>query len=67
MQHLENGIEPDVEIHLSREDEYNDRDTILEKAIELCKANGIDAFFIYADGNGELQTYATEGFKKFIK
>ena len=35
MQHIENGIEPDVEVHISREDKYNDRDTILEKAIEL--------------------------------
>ena len=35
MQHIENGIEPDVEVHISREDEYNDKDTILEKAIEL--------------------------------
>jgi C-terminal processing protease CtpA/Prc len=34
-QHIENGIEPDVEVHISREDKYNDRDTILEKAIEL--------------------------------
>ena len=35
MQHIENGIEPDVEVHISREDEYNDKDSILEKAIEL--------------------------------
>lgn len=34
-QHIENGIEPDVEVHISREDKNNDRDTILEKAIEL--------------------------------
>ena len=41
--------------------------TGLEKAIELCKADDIEAFFIYADENGELQTFATEGFKKYIK
>ena len=41
--------------------------TGFEKAIELCKTDDIEAFFIYADGNGVLQTYATEGFKKFIK
>lgn len=35
MQHIENGIEPDVEIHISAEDKNNGKDTILEKAIEL--------------------------------
>ena len=35
MQHIENGIEPDVELHISTEDKNNERDTILEKAIEL--------------------------------
>ena len=35
MQHIENGIEPDVEIHISTEDKNNEKDTILEKAIEL--------------------------------
>ena len=35
MQHIENGIEPDVEVHITREDKYNDKDAILEKAIEL--------------------------------
>lgn len=39
MQHIENGIEPDVEVHISREDEYNDRDVIIEKAIELLMQN----------------------------
>ena len=34
-QHIENGIEPDVEIHITREDKNNERDVILEKAIEL--------------------------------
>jgi C-terminal processing protease CtpA/Prc len=34
-QHIENGIEPDVEVHISREDKYNEKDVILEKAIEL--------------------------------
>ena len=39
----------------------------LEKAIEQCKNDGIEAFLIYADENGGLQTYATEGFNKYIK
>lgn len=34
-EHIENGITPDVEVHISREDEINKKDTILEKAIEL--------------------------------
>lgn len=34
-QHIENGVEPDVEIHISDEDADNEKDTILEKAIEL--------------------------------
>ena len=41
--------------------------TGLEQAIELCKADDIEAFFIYADDNGELQTFASDGFKKHIK
>ena len=39
----------------------------LEKAIELCNANNLDAFFIYADENGELQTLSTDGFNKYVK
>lgn len=38
----------------------------LEKATELCKADNIEAFFIYANEKGELQTLATEGFNKFL-
>lgn len=38
--------------------------TGLEQAIELCKSDDIEAFFIYADENGDLQTIATEGFNK---
>ena len=34
MQHIENGIEPDVEVHISAEDKNNEKDTILEKAID---------------------------------
>lgn len=34
----------------------------LEKAIEQCKSDSIEAFFIYSNENGALQTYATEGF-----
>ena len=41
--------------------------TGLEQAIELCKSDDIEAFFIYADENGDLQTIATEGFNKYIK
>lgn len=39
----------------------------LDKAKEICKENNIEAYFIYADGNGELQTYATDGFRKYIR
>ena len=34
----------------------------LEKAIEQCKSDCIEAFFIYSNEDGALQTYATEGF-----
>ena len=34
MQHMENGFEPDIEVHISKEDSNNGKDTILEKAIE---------------------------------
>lgn len=34
----------------------------LEKAIELCKSDSIEAFFICSNEDGALQTYATEGF-----
>ena len=34
----------------------------LEKAIELCKSDSIEAFFIYSNEDGALQTYDTEGF-----
>ncbi len=33
----------------------------LEKASELCKADNIEAFFIYSNEDGALQTYSTEG------
>lgn len=35
IQHIENGIEPDVEVHISVDDEITKKDTIIEKAIEL--------------------------------
>ena len=34
----------------------------LEEAVELCKENDIEAYFIYSDDNGALKTLATEGF-----
>ena len=34
----------------------------LEKAIDQCKKDSIEAFFIYSSTDGALQTYATEGF-----
>ena len=34
----------------------------LEKAIEQCKSDSIEAFFIYSNEDGALQTYTTEGF-----
>ena len=33
----------------------------LEKAIEQCKSDNIEAFFIYSNEDGALQTYSTEG------
>ena len=39
----------------------------LDKAIEICKENNIEAFFIYSDENRAYQTHATEGFKKYFK
>ena len=41
--------------------------TGLEQAIELCNFDDIEAFFIYADENGEIRTLATDGFNKYIK
>lgn len=38
----------------------------LEKAIELCRATSIDAYFIYADEKGDLQVKTTEGFRKYL-
>ena len=36
----------------------------LEKSLELINSlDGVEAFYIYADENGELTTFATEGFK----
>lgn len=32
----------------------------------LTQHEGLEAFFIYSDGNGNYQTYATDGFKSFI-
>jgi thiamine biosynthesis lipoprotein len=34
----------------------------LEKAIEQCRKDNIEAFLIYSNEDGALQTYATEGF-----
>ncbi len=40
----------------------------LEKAEQFATAHpGIDACFIYSDDSGKLQTYLTEGMKKYIK
>lgn len=40
----------------------------LEKAMELCGSdNSIDAYFIYADDEGKLNTMMTEGFKKYLR
>ena len=35
LNHIENGIEPDIEVHISRQDEIDGKDRILEKAIEV--------------------------------
>ncbi|MBQ5895001.1 MAG: FAD:protein FMN transferase [Bacteroidaceae bacterium] len=39
----------------------------LDAAVEICKENDIEAYFIYAGENGEMKTFATDGFKKYIK
>lgn len=39
----------------------------LEKALEICKKQGIDAYFIYTDENGEIKTTNTEGFCKYMR
>ncbi|MEP2276935.1 MAG: FAD:protein FMN transferase [Reichenbachiella sp.] len=40
----------------------------LEESIEMIKKlNGVDAFFIYSDENGELQSYATSGIESQIE
>lgn len=39
----------------------------LEEAFKICKDNQIDAYFIYADDNGEFKTKETEGFKYYLK
>lgn len=39
----------------------------LDKAIETCKENDIEAYFIYSDENGAYKTFATEGFNKYIR
>ena len=39
----------------------------LDKAIEICKENNIEAYFIYSDEGGAFQTYETEEFKKYIR
>ena len=39
----------------------------LDKAIEICRENDIEAYFIYSDDNGAYSTFATEGFKKYMR
>lgn len=39
----------------------------LEKSLEICKEQGIDAYFIYANEKGEIKTISTEGFNKFMR
>ena len=39
----------------------------LDKAKEICKENDIEAYFIYSDDNGAYHTFATDGFKKYMK
>lgn len=39
-----------------------------DKALELIKKQpGLDAFFVYADEKGKLQTYTTEGIKPYVQ
>ena len=38
-----------------------------EKAIQFCKDNDIDGYFIYSDDNGMLKTTMTEGFRRYLK
>jgi thiamine biosynthesis lipoprotein len=40
----------------------------LEKSKEMLNAiAGLEAYFIYSDEDGELKTYFTNGFEKFIE
>ena len=39
----------------------------LDEAIKICNENEIEAYFIYADDNGELRTFTTDNFKKYIR
>lgn len=38
-----------------------------EKAIEICNSENLDAYFIYSDSTGNIQTSETEGMKRFHK
>lgn len=38
-----------------------------EKAIEMSKEQNIDVFLVYADGQGNIQTYTSPGLEPFVK
>lgn len=39
----------------------------LDKALEICNANGLDGYFIYSDNEGNLAVKETEGMKRLHK
>ena len=40
----------------------------LDSAKAICSAHPeLDAYFIYSDKDGKLQTYSTEGMKKYMR
>ena len=39
----------------------------LEKALEICNANGLEGYFIYSDKDGNLAVIETEGMKRLHK
>ena len=39
----------------------------LDKALEICNANGLDGYFIYSDNEGNLAVKETDGMKKLHK
>jgi hypothetical protein len=39
----------------------------LERAIEVCKENNLEAYFIYSNEDGSIAVHETEGMKRYHK